>query len=100
MNAHDSPETFQTTEQEWDDVAKMAWAVLVTWGYDDRGDEDGKPATSLVCVSASDFAEGVKVPDDAPEGEPENAAPGALLEQGRAALAMCVALAVWLAVAA
>ena len=97
LNTDDRPETSQTTEEEWDDVAKMAWAVLLTWGYDDRGDEDGKPATSLVCVSASDFAEGVKVPDNTPEEEPENAAP-ALLERGRAAFALFAALAAGLAV--
>ena len=96
-SAEDSPSNYQTTEEEWDDVAKMAWAVLLTWGYDDRGDEDGKPATSLVCVSASDFAEGVKVPDNTPEEEPENAAP-ALLERGRAAFALFAALAAGLAV--
>lgn len=109
---------YQTTEEEWDDAARMAYAVLFTWGYDydrtdgggvdgigkrDRDDEGGKPATSLVCVSASDFADGVSVPDNTPteDGEtPDSAAPATLGEGARAAFALCAALAVAFAVSA
>ena len=114
----DDPWAYQSTEEEWDDVARMAYAVLFTWGYDyDRtdggvdgigkrdGDEGGKPATSLVCVSASDFVDGVPVPDNTPvedveEENPDSAAPAALYERGRAALALCAALAAAFAVSA
>ena len=112
----DDPWAYQSTEEEWDDVARMAYAVLFTWGYDyDRtdggvdgigkrdGDEGGKPATSLVCVSASDFADGVSVPDNTPvedEENPDSAALPALYERGRAALALCAALAAAFAVSA
>ncbi|RYP41122.1 hypothetical protein DL767_001283 [Monosporascus sp. MG133] len=113
----------------WEAQLRKTYAVLLTWGYGDGdggdadgrrvcngypwlpthasttvGGVDGRPATSLVCVSATDYDDGVRMPDDVPqekeEEEGENAAPALLTSAGGAgALALVVAPAAGVVVA-
>ncbi|RYP45759.1 hypothetical protein DL768_007935 [Monosporascus sp. mg162] len=78
-------------------VARSARELRAGDADGDGGDADGRPATSLVCVSAIDYADGVRRPDDAPQEEEqgENAAPPLLTS----ALALVVALAAGVVVA-
>ncbi|KAH6648819.1 hypothetical protein BKA67DRAFT_373418 [Truncatella angustata] len=55
---------------DYDEQVKAVWPVLLTWGYTNTSTQfnDTAPATSLACVSATDFTQGSRVPNATEDG--------------------------------